>query len=303
MIITKETVVLAEFNKGKIMKTRIISGAVLILLVAAVILGSVLISPMILTAFIAIIAGIAIYELLGNAVGIKSKPSLFGACIYVASMVFILDRGTKTNIELLPETSLNIYDIQRFALSIVISIIYFIFAVIMSLVNHRDSSHTRIFSLCAIPIPVAFAFSFLGTILNYENGIYYLLLLLNFSSICDIGAYFVGSSIGKHKLCPSISPNKTIEGAIGGIAFSLIITFVLVFSFGFADKLIVTLLLTVPFCILGMIGDLFASAIKRLAGIKDYGKIIPGHGGILDRFDSIIMIAPLVYVFIVAGII
>ena len=121
--------------------------------------------------------------------------------------------------------------------------------------------------------------------------------------VCDMGAYFVGSTKGRHKLCPEISPHKTVEGAVGGIVSSIIVTLILVFAFSFEDKLIATLLLTVPFCVLGMIGDLFASSIKLTAGIKDYGKLIPGHGGILDRFDSIIMISPLLYLFITAGVI
>lgn len=128
-------------------------------------------------------------------------------------------------------------------------------------------------------------------------------MLLNFSSVCDAGAYFVGSTLGRHKLCPNISPHKTVEGAIGGIVSSVIVTYILGFSFSFEKNLANAALLTVPFCILGMIGDLFASAIKRAAGIKDYGNLIPGHGGILDRFDSIIMTAPLLYLFIALGVI
>ena len=89
---------------------------------------------------------------------------------------------------------------------------------------------------------------------------------------------------------------------MGGILSSLVVTLILVFAFSVTEKLLAALILTVPFCILGMIGDLFASAIKRTAGIKDYGNLIPGHGGILDRFDSIIMIAPLFSIFVTAGI-
>jgi len=133
----------------------------------------------------------------------------------------------------------------------------------------------------------------LNGIISGENGIYYLLLLLNFSSVCDMGAYFVGVTLGKHKLCPNLSPKKTVEGAIGGIVSSLVVTAILCLCFH--KTMWIMLLLTIPFCILGMIGDLFASAIKRAVGIKDYGNLIPGHGGVMDRLDSIIMIAPLMY--------
>ena len=94
-----------------------------------------------------------------------------------------------------------------------------------------------------------------------------------------------------------------MEGSVGGIVSSIIVTFILGFSFSFEKNLANAVILTIPFCILGMIGDLFASAIKWAAGIKDYGTIIPGHGGILDRFDSILMTAPLLYLFIALGVI
>ena len=115
-----------------------------------------------------------------------------------------------------------------------------------------------------------------------------------------MGAYFTGVTIGKHKLCPNLSPKKTVEGAIGGIVSSVIVT--LIITLCFKTSIILPLILTVPLCILGMAGDLFASAIKRSVGIKDYGKLIPGHGGILDRVDSIIMIVPVMYLMIFFGV-
>ena len=110
----------------------------------------------------------------------------------------------------------------------------------------------------------------------------------------DICAYFAGVTMGKHKLCPVISPKKTWEGAIGGILGSMILC--LVFGLIFMRHAIV-LCLIVGFLgsIISMFGDLTASIFKRKMGIKDYGNLIPGHGGILDRFDSILFTAPLVY--------
>ena len=145
-------------------------------------------------------------------------------------------------------------------------------------------------------------FSCLGAIRNSNNGLFYLLLLLNFSSICDMGAYFVGVTCGKHKLCPEISPKKTVEGAVGGLAVSLIFSIVIVLLFKMNDKFVSTLIFTVPLSIVGILGDLFASIIKRNADIKDYGALIPGHGGILDRFDSILLIAPVLYLLISLGV-
>ena len=153
-----------------------------------------------------------------------------------------------------------------------------------------------------MPAVLAFGFSCIGGVINHRDGLYYLLLTLNFSSVCDMGAYFVGSACGKHKLCPEISPKKTVEGAVGGIVSSIVVSVIILLCFGRAAELPLLLLLTIPFCILGMFGDLFASAIKRSVGLKDYSHLIPGHGGILDRFDSILLIAPVMYLCVMRGI-
>ncbi|MEE1239245.1 MAG: phosphatidate cytidylyltransferase [Acutalibacteraceae bacterium] len=288
------------------MKTRIISGVVMALIVAAFLTLGIVVSPLFIIVFIAAITAVAIYELLHNAAGIKSKAALIGACAYSVLNVFALDSNI---IDLINEYVLNIKPwhsmspVSRFELSAALSIIFFIFVAVVTLKEHKQFTLTHIVTLTAMPIAVSFAFSSLSSVLSHENGIFYLLMLLNFSSVCDMGAYFVGSSLGKHKLCPEISPKKTVEGAVGGVLSSIVVSLILVFAFSVTEKLAAALILTVPFCILGMIGDLFASAIKRTAGIKDYGNLIPGHGGILDRFDSIIMIAPLFSLFVSLGVI
>ena len=278
------------------MKTRIISGIVMGAIVAAVLVVGFLWAPVVITVAVAALAVGAVYELLHSAAGIKSKASIIGACIFSALFIFLIDKSFKE----------SIFDHVSFIskeLSIILCVLYFIYSVFMVLKNHKDFDLGKIVSLCALPIPYAFAFSCLSGIINAENGLFYLLLLFNFSSVCDMGAYFVGVTLGKHKLCPNLSPKKTVEGAIGGIVWSIIIAVVIILCFGFNDKLIATLIITIPFCILGMAGDLFASAIKRSVGLKDYGNLIPGHGGILDRVDSIIMIAPLLYLCITLGVI
>lgn len=138
------------------------------------------------------------------------------------------------------------------------------------------------------------------------DATYFVVLILAYAWGGDTMAYFAGRAFGKHKLAPNVSPKKTVEGAIGGVlgsmAIGLLVTLVYVQVFGrlFAyDRVQVmyyvwVAMLGVVASVLGIMGDLFASSIKRQYGIKDYGTIFPGHGGILDRFDSVLFIAPLV---------
>ena len=124
-------------------------------------------------------------------------------------------------------------------------------------------------------------------------GKIYVWLIFIIAFATDTCAYFAGYAFGKHKLIPKVSPKKTIEGSIGGILGSTLIC--LAFGYYFNIDLKVIVILGFLGSIVAQVGDLFASSVKRYVGIKDYGKLIPGHGGILDRFDSVILVAPFVY--------
>ncbi len=268
------------------MNTRIISGIVMGAIVAAVLALGFLWEPIIITIAIALLAAGAVYELLHNAAGIKCKLSLILACLfgfYIPFTKFISD---------------------DFGVCLIFvlfgAIIYGALAAVLVLKNHSEFGLGQIASFYGLPLVYGGMFFCLSGVIGADNGIYYLLLLLNFSSVCDMGAYFTGVTCGKHKLCPNISPKKTVEGAIGGILSSVIVTLIITLCFG--KTVWLPLILTIPLCALGMVGDLFASAIKRSVDLKDYGSLIPGHGGILDRVDSIIMIVPLMYLMINLGI-
>ncbi|HEX5965371.1 MAG TPA: phosphatidate cytidylyltransferase [Pyrinomonadaceae bacterium] len=115
----------------------------------------------------------------------------------------------------------------------------------------------------------------------------------------DIGAYYVGRAIGKHKLAPSISPGKTWEGAVGGVVAALAMATLAHFWFFHELPLKWTLPLALTMSIMGILGDLVESALKRSASAKDAANILPGHGGLLDRLDSLLFNAPLIYYFVV----
>ena len=127
-------------------------------------------------------------------------------------------------------------------------------------------------------MPAFFAIVYVGVMLSYvyqtrmlDGGKFHVWLIFLCSWGCDTCAYCVGVLFGKHKMAPVLSPKKSVEGAVGGVVGAILLG------------------------IISMVGDLAASAIKRNQGIKDYGKLIPGHGGILDRFDSVIFTAPIIY--------
>jgi phosphatidate cytidylyltransferase len=158
---------------------------------------------------------------------------------------------------------------------------------------------------------IFFIFFYTGVLLSYiyqvrylENGriIVWLVLISAWGS--DTFAYIVGMMVGKHKLQSELSPKKTIEGCIGGVIGAALIGFLFSYAYPQGDSLLLSPHISFPIiCTVGsvvsQVGDLAASAVKRNHGVKDYGDIIPGHGGILDRFDSILFVSPVVYYLLV----
>ncbi|WP_101772960.1 phosphatidate cytidylyltransferase [Peptostreptococcus faecalis] len=174
-------------------------------------------------------------------------------------------------------------------------VLFFIFviSIVYVLMQKRD-----VLDLCITfsgILYVCFCFNFIiWTCNNISNGAIYVWLIFIISFGTDIFAYLVGIKFGKHKLIPKVSPKKTIEGSIGGILGS--IAFSVIFGIIFNLNIGVTLIIAFIGSIIAQMGDLIASSVKRYAGVKDYGKLIPGHGGILDRFDSVLLVSPYVYI-------
>ncbi len=170
------------------------------------------------------------------------------------------------------------------------------------LISHRGAPAQSVvpvaFGLLGI-VYIPLLFSYMMLIRSLENGQWLLLLLFSIVWGNDTFAYYTGRAIGRHKLAPAISPNKTIEGAIGGLAGGILVSFALhrfILSgvIGTADTILIALIMG----ILGQLGDLIESSLKRSVGAKDSGFVVPGHGGILDRIDSIILPLPFLYYYI-----
>ena len=136
---------------------------------------------------------------------------------------------------------------------------------------------------------------------GYLPGVFLIVYLLFCAWMGDSGAFFVGTFLGKHKLCPEISPKKTVEGLIGGIITVGIAVTVqcLVYNLLLPSDVKMNYAVIIPIgmaaCVVGVLGDLSASVIKRQYDVKDFGNLMPGHGGVLDRFDSVLFVAPFIY--------
>lgn len=155
--------------------------------------------------------------------------------------------------------------------------------------------------ICGICILVILLFKAIPSVRNLEHGFFCLLFAVLSGCITDIFAYITGKSIGKHKLCPVISPQKTVEGSVGGIVGTVAALLLLGFALEKAQVVQVNFIALTFYAVLssivGQFGDLSMSSVKRCLGVKDYGNLFPGHGGILDRFDSLLYIAPFICLF------
>ncbi|WP_066193771.1 MULTISPECIES: phosphatidate cytidylyltransferase [Gracilibacillus] len=144
-------------------------------------------------------------------------------------------------------------------------------------------------------IYVGLGFYYFTQTRGVENGLIYIFYAILVILSTDTGAYFFGRAFGKHKLWPLISPNKTIEGAVGGILLASVVAVIFQYFYPVNDSLWLVIIVTMVASAFAQIGDLVESAIKRQFDVKDSGKLLPGHGGILDRFDSWLFVFPLLH--------
>ncbi len=275
------------------MKVRIISAIVGIFILAGIVAVSIMVEAKVLCFALAAIALLAVYEGL-NAVGTLKNAVISIPCfIYTAviEMTFLFG--------------------DRQSVIILATLFYAMIMFLCALGKYEKVSVSQIAMSVMMTMVVTFAVYsaiYMYYIHDSKATCTYGLAMLVFCLLCswltDTGAYFAGTLFGKHKLSPRISPKKTIEGAIGGVivcvALTWAIAFLCVSTLGIVDgytiNVINLIILTAICSIISMIGDLSFSVVKRTYGVKDYGNIMPGHGGVLDRFDSFMFVAPLVCV-------
>ena len=188
---------------------------------------------------------------------------------------------------------------DMFRVIFIFSALFFFSELIIGILNKNRYPTEKLYSLIALVMYVTVCLTAISQIRyidhGHEEGKYIYLLVFFGAWISDTFAYFTGKNFGKTPLAPEISPKKTVEGSIGGILANMIgfagYAFVLRTYFDVTANIVFFAVLGALFSAVGQFGDLFASGIKRHFGIKDYGKLFPGHGGVLDRFDSTFAIA------------
>ena len=262
------------------MKQRVISGAVLVVILAI----TLYFGGIVTCGLMALVSLVGNMELL-RVYGVNKKPP--GIVCYLATVLYYI----------------AIY-LDRMDIIVPMMVIYLLVMLAVYVLTFPTYSDKQIMAAFMDFFYVSVMLSFVYLIRNMEHGLVLVLLIFVSSWINDTCAYFVGRALGKHKMAPVLSPKKSIEGLIGGIVGAGV--FGAVFGILF-DKYVDTMnYAPLLFAVVGavgalpaVIGDLAASAIKRNNDIKDYGKLIPGHGGILDRFDSIIFTAPIIYYLLV----
>jgi phosphatidate cytidylyltransferase len=193
------------------------------------------------------------------------------------------------------------FDIIYTYYSVYLALLIIITLIVMVIKYPKYSITDAVFTIFA-PLYIGLLFSFIILTRNLEYGAFWVWLIVISSWGSDTFAYFSGVFLGKHKLAPQLSPKKTIEGSIGGVigagAIGYIYTAVYTaYDFGLLkDSIGIVVIIVIIGSIVSQFGDLAASAIKRFFNQKDFGHILPGHGGILDRCDSLLLVAPVVYI-------
>lgn len=273
------------------MKQRVITG----LIFGIVFIGALLlINTAFFAVFTAVLSVIAVWEI-EKAVGLKNK-------LIIASSLVLSG--------LIPLLTHFAVDFPAAPFGCIYVVLVMIFMLLQFESTRFEQAVTAVFASVCVPYSFSVMIMFRDIdcyIDGYTkaDGVYLLIFSVCAAWMTDIFAYFVGSKFGKHKLCPQISPKKSVEGAIGGVAGSVLLSVLLLFVFNRfvfegASKLsyIAVIVLSIILSVVGMFGDLAASTIKRNFGIKDFGNLLPGHGGIMDRFDSALFVMPVLYALI-----
>ena len=281
------------------MKQRVLTAAVLLCVLALVVWQ---INTPIFVAVIAFLSAVASNEIMKCA-KVNNKFILIVGTAFSACVPFFASEKVLLPVVGTPHWGAVINAVPQVAYIIAL-------VLVMLLAMLKGYSHTKfedvaisVFASVIVPYGFSIFVRLRDMFENEQLGIYLIFYALICALGTDSGAQLGGIAFGKHKMSPNISPKKTVEGSVCGVIFSIILNAVAIALYNcFADvkletaKIIILLVCALPISVMGMMGDLSASVLKRNFGIKDFGKIFPGHGGVMDRFDSSLFTLPLAYV-------
>lgn len=273
------------------MKTRILSGVIGIFLMSLVLFFY---NTIVLNLAVSVVCAIMVYEIFCATKMIKEYFFVFLAAVFYA-IIFPLSKFGYLN------GVLYVTDYRIFVTSV-----YVILNLLFLLKRNKSVKVCDMFFCCACCILITILTSNIIYIRDKFSlfepcGLYYIILFFVIPWTCDAGAYFVGVKFGKNKLAPNISPKKTIEGAVGGVIFSFLsvfiynVIFLSFFSFKLGVNIFFLCIITILGAIFSIVGDLSVSVFKRQNNVKDFGNILKGQGGLLDRFDSWFLVSAILY--------
>ncbi len=269
------------------MKIRLISAAIAIPLgILIIFLNNVILYTLVC----AVLSVVAVYEILLATKYLKNKLITFVSLFFVFSVPFIF--------------TINIF--RRNVIAICFTFLFLLFVIMLFMHDKVPFEELAVVGFVSVCIPLSFSSILFCRVKFEEHAIFIIVFILLSAWIGDAGAYFIGTFFGKHKMAPKISPKKSWEGFIGGIVTSGIFGILLAYGYEITEAVMYgsnTFVVNKPFilvisllcAVLGVVGDFTASIIKRQCAVKDFGNILPGHGGVLDRFDSVLFVAPFVY--------
>ena len=253
-------------------KTRLISGIILVIV-----------------ALLAIITGsyVLLFTLMGvSVIGMQELYKAMGVRGETFTILEIVGYFCAVIYYTFMYVNFDLYGAMAMVLSVILLMFVYVF-------RYPEFQAEQIMAAYFGIIYVAVMLSFVYLTRNLHDGQFIVWLIFLSSWGCDTCAYCVGMLIGKHKMAPVLSPKKSIEGAVGGVVGAAGLA--VIYAAATHGPMLEYAIICAIGALISMVGDLAASAIKRNRGIKDYGKLIPGHGGILDRFDSVIFTAPAIY--------
>ena len=264
-------------------------------LFVVVVIGSIIIGKLAASLMLLIVVMMASSEIVNLFPHEQDKPlkNIVGCCSVMLYVFFVFLSGNLDSMES----------------GIYIAPIFFFVPLIIALFSKKHDYVSIVgaswLSMIFVALPCGIMTMFYNEeLMGIDNGWVLLIFAYILIWVNDIFAYLTGSAIGRHKLCPRISPKKTIEGSVGGAVFTMLFAYFInrfllnVFFFDNLISNVEVLFLALGVVVFGTLGDLTESMMKRHAGVKDSGNIIPGHGGILDRFDATFMAMPFVFIYL-----